>query len=127
VLSDRERQALEELERCYVMEEPGPVMSGRSRRPVARRANHPPGTVLATGLACVSVALLCAGAPAAGLALAVATGICWLYWRAWAHRADAGGITASLLTEVRRHPSGPESRLDESLRRFLRWMGEAEP
>jgi hypothetical protein len=126
VLSDREQRALEELERSFAQEEPGRAPSGRAWRRHGRRWRSPLSSVLAMGLGCLSVALLWAGVPVAGLALALATVITWLFWRVWVHRADVGVVTTSLLLGVGRGPSGPDRRPGDSIRRYLRWLAEAE-
>jgi hypothetical protein len=85
VLSDDEERALEDLERCYVLEAPEPVLSGRGRRASARRSSRPPGSRTVLVLACISLALLLAGTPVAAMALALATVIAWSFWRLVVH------------------------------------------
>jgi hypothetical protein len=125
VLSDHEQRALEELERSYAAESSEPVRSGRSTRRSPRRSTRPPGFRVIVVLACVSVALVYAGVPAAALALALATAMGWLFWRLWAHRTGDGSMPTP-------RPLGPD-RLDGPLRRpggsvqrYLTWLAEAE-
>ena len=94
VLSDHEQRALEELERSSRPDASGAGSSRARTGPVwpTVRRRAPRGPVLG----CVSVALLFAGVAAAGLAIATATAIGWLFWRVWSHRADDEGIAASL-------------------------------
>lgn len=126
MLSDREQRVLEELERCFALEQPGPAPSGRTWRRRVRRRWSPLGSVLAMGLLCASVALMGAGVPVAGLSLALATGMCWWFWRVWVHRADIGVVTSSLLCGVGRGSRGPRTPPADSVRRYLRWLAEAE-
>jgi hypothetical protein len=122
VLSDHEQRVLEELERRYGTEAREPVLSRRSRRP----ARRPPGVRAVAVLGCVSVVLLVAGAASAALALAVATAIGWFSWRLWTQRADGGVVAASLLLGAGHGQSGSGPRFGDSVRRYLRWLSEAE-
>jgi ferric-dicitrate binding protein FerR (iron transport regulator) len=126
VLSDREQRALEELERCYVTEAEEPVPSGRATRRSARRPNRPPGFRAVLVLGCVSVALIFAGAPAAGLALALATAIGWLFWRVWSHRTADGSIPTPAANGDGDQESESYRRPGESIRQYLKWLAEAE-
>jgi hypothetical protein len=82
VLGDYEQRALDELERSLATEALG------SSRPGAFRRTGPPGvrTVGVLGVACT--ALIVAGVPVAGVALATATVIGWAYWRLGWQRGD---------------------------------------
>lgn len=126
VLSDHEQRALEELERWYVTEAQAPVRSGRATKRSSHRSNRPPGARVVLVLACVSVALVFAGVPTAGLALALAIAIGWLFWRVWAHRADDVSMSAPPLIRGRQGQNGPDSRPGESIRQYLKWLAEAE-
>jgi hypothetical protein len=125
VLSDREQQALEEIERSYATEASEPVRSGRAMRRPPLRSDRPPGFRVVVVLACVSVALVFASVPAAALAVALATAFGWSFWRLWSHRGDDGSLPAQ--------PDGADERRDgadrrpgESIRRYLKWLAEAE-
>ena len=122
MLSDHEQRALEELERSLAAGTPEPVPPGR---PPGRRV-RPPGFLVVAALVCVSAALLLTGVAAAGLAIAAATAIGWLFWRVWAHRGDGGGIAASVLLGAGLGQSRPRRRPGESIREYLRWLSEAQ-
>jgi hypothetical protein len=126
VLSDYEQRVLEELERGLATEAPEAVRSGRLRRRTPRRSNRPPGFRVVVVLGCVSVALVFASVPAAALALALATAIGWSFWLLWSHRTDDGSLPAPPVTGSDRGPDGAERRLGESIRRYLKWLAEAE-
>jgi hypothetical protein len=121
VLSDHEQRVLAELERCCAMEALEP---DRPSRRAGRQGR--PGTAAVLVLGAVSFALLIAGVAVAGLAVATATAIGWLFWRAWSLRADGGGIATSLALGVGCGQSGPRRRLGESIRQYLRWLSEAQ-
>ncbi len=104
MLSDHELRALEELERRYEDEAPRPIRSRPTSRPPGRRA-------LAV-LGCISVVLLVLGAAVAALALATAGAIGWLFCYLWTHGMHGGDVAA-------RRPG-------QSVRRYLRWLAEAE-
>jgi hypothetical protein len=104
VLSDHEQRALEELERRYEDEAPQPIPS--------RPASRPPGRYALAVLGGISAVLLVLGAVVAALALATAGAIGWLSWSLWTHGAH--GVDAAV------------GRPGESIRRFLRWLSEAE-
>jgi hypothetical protein len=104
VLSDHEQRALEELERRYEDEAPQPIPS--------RPASRPPGRYALAVLGGISAVLLVLGAAVAALALATAGAIGWLSWCLWTHGAH--GVDAAA-----RRPG-------ESVRRYLRWLSEAE-
>ena len=118
MLSDHEQRVLAELERCCAMEALEP---DKPSRRVGR-----PGCAAVLVLGAVSFALLIAGVAVAGLAVATATAIGWLFWRVWSHRADGGGIAASLSLGVGCGQSGPRHRPGESIRQYLRWLSEAQ-
>jgi hypothetical protein len=126
VLSDSEQRALEELERSYAAGPSDAVPSGHPPRPGPGGISSSPGLLVLTALGCVSVALLLTGVPAAALAIAAATAMGWLFWRLWVHRADGGGLAASLLLGAGHGQSGGRRRLGESVRQYLRWLSEAE-
>jgi hypothetical protein len=121
VLSDHEQRVLAELERCCAMEALEPDKP-------SRRVGRPgrPGSTAVLVLGAVSFALLVAGVAVAGLAVATATAIGWLFSRVWSHRADGGGIAAALSLGVGWGQSGPRPRLGESIRQHLRWLSEAQ-
>ena len=123
MLDDHEQRALEDLERCYVMEAEEPDRPGRVPRRSARRSDRPPGFRVVTALACVSLALVLVGVPAAGCAVALATAIGWLFWRLWAHRAD--DVSAWSVPGRHGH-DGSDRRPGESIRQYLAWLAEAE-
>jgi hypothetical protein len=108
VLSEYERRALEELERSYRTPAREPV--GCSSPPGRR-----PGIRVVAVLACLSVGLLVTGAASAALAIAVATGIGWSFWRLWSSRADGPPVPA----RAGRQPG-------TSVRGFLAWLTEAD-
>ncbi len=126
MLSDHEQRALEELERCYVIEAREPDRSGGATRRSARRSNRPPGSRVVLVPACVSVALILAGVPAAGLAVALATAIGWLFWRLWSHRTNDGSVPAPPSMADRHGRNGSHHRPGESIRQYLTWLAEAE-
>jgi hypothetical protein len=72
-------------------------------------------------LAGVGLALVLAGAPTAGLALALATVIGWSFGCLWRHVADDGSAPGGPAGRERVSP-----RPGESIRRYLRWLAEAE-
>jgi hypothetical protein len=120
VLSDREQRVLEELERRFDAEGRGPDASRWS----GRRASRPPGARVVAVLGCVSIALLLTGVAAAAVALATATAIGWLFWRAWTLRADGGAGVASLFLGAGHGRSGSGRPPGESIRRCIRWLSE---
>jgi hypothetical protein len=126
VLSDHEQRALEELERCYVTDAQEPVHSRRATRSSASRPDRPPGFRVILFLACVSVALVFAGVPAAALALALATALGWLFWRLWSHRADDGSIPAPPVIGADHEHNGSDRRPGQLIRQYLTWLAEAE-
>lgn len=99
MLSDRERRALEELERQFPADGRDPVHSGSARRR---------GAVVLLGL--LFVCLVVVGVPLAALALALATALGWAFWRLWSGRRRLGS----------------QFLPGESVRRYLRWLAEAE-
>jgi hypothetical protein len=125
VLSDHEQRALEEIERSYAAAARDPHRGRRATRRSARRSDRPPGLRVVLVLASVSVALFFVGVPAAALAVALATAIGWLFWRLWSHRTDDGTIPGPpVLGDPGQQGSG--RRPGESIRRYLRWLAEAE-
>jgi hypothetical protein len=76
--------------------------------------------------ACVSVALVFAGVPAAALALALATALGWLFWRLWSHRTDDGSIPAPPVTGDHHRHDRSDRRPGESIRQYLKWLAEAQ-
>jgi hypothetical protein len=72
-------------------------------------------------LAGVSVALVLAGVPTAGLALALATVIGWSFGCLWWHLAADGSVSGG---PAGRDRVGP--RPGDSIRRYLKWLAEAE-
>jgi hypothetical protein len=122
VLNDHEQRVLEDLERCYVLPAEEPVRPGRAIGRSPGRSNPPPGPRVI--LACASVALVLVSifAPTAGLALTLATAIGWLFWRVWSHRED--DVLCAPLSI--RGQNGSNRRPCESIRRYLRWLAEAE-
>jgi hypothetical protein len=125
VLSDHEQRALEELERSYATEASEPVRSGRPTRR-SRRSNRPPGFRGVVVLACVSVALVFASVPAAALALALATAIGWSFWLLFSHRTGDGSLPAPPDTGADERHGRADRRPGESIRRYLKWLAEAE-
>jgi len=121
VLSDHEQRVLAELARCWAMEALAPDKP-------SRRVGRPgrPGFAAVLVLGAVSFALLIAGVSVAGLAIATATAIGWVFLSVWSHRADGGGIAASLALGVGRGHSGSRRRPGESIRQYLRWLSEAQ-
>jgi hypothetical protein len=109
VLSEHEQRMLEELERRFATEAREPDRPG-----AARRDYSPPGGAAAL-LGGVCLLLLLVGVPVAALAIALATALGWLLWclvavrRSGGHRRDAA-----------------EGRPGDSIRRYLRWLAEAE-
>jgi hypothetical protein len=77
-------------------------------------------------LACLSVALVFASVPAAALAVALATAIGWSFWLLWSHRTDDGSVPAPPLLGADHGHDGADPRLGESIRRYLKWLAEAE-
>jgi hypothetical protein len=82
VLSDRDREALREVERRLLLEDPEFARSFTAR---ARRLPHPIGPLggkvfLIVGLL-LSALVLDAGSLGGAAAFAVATGLIWLAWR----------------------------------------------
>ena len=126
MLNDDEQRALEELERCFVTEAQEALPSGRTTRRSSRRSNRPPGLRVVLVLACVSVALIFASVPTAGLALALATAIGWLFWRLWSHRGNDGSMSAPPWIGGRQGQKGLDRRPGESIRQYLKWLAEAE-
>jgi hypothetical protein len=126
VLSDHEQRALEELERSLAAGPSDAVPPGHPPGQWPARRSGPPGLLAVTAAGCVSALLLVAGVPAAALAIAAATALGWLFWRLWVHRADGGGLAASLLLGAGHGQSGPRRRPGESFREYLRWLSEAE-
>jgi hypothetical protein len=120
VLSDHEQRVLAELERCCAMEALEP---DKPSRRVGRPGRSGCAAVLVLGA--VSFALLIAGVAVAGLAVATATGIGWLFLRVWSQRADGGGIAASLSLGVGCGHNGPRRRPGQSIRQYLWWLSEA--
>jgi hypothetical protein len=99
VLSDRDKRVLEELERQFPADAREPVRSRAARR----RSALVFVTVLLVGLVVV-------GVPVAAVALALATALGWGLW--W-----LGSGRGHLV---------PPSLPGESVRRYLRWLAEAE-
>ena len=126
MLSDHEQRALEELERSYATGTAEPVTPGWPPGRAVGRTGRQPGVLVVGVLGCLSIAVAGAGVPAAGLAMATATAIGWLFWRIWSHRTDGGGIAASLSLGVGCGQSGPRRRPGESIRQYLRWLAEAQ-
>ena len=115
MLSDHERRVLEQLERWYAIDAPEPARSRRATRRSARRSSRLPGCRTVLLLTVVSVGLLFANVPVAGLAVALATAIGWVFWRLWAHRRTDGSM-----------PAPPAAVGGTSISRYLRWLAEAE-
>jgi hypothetical protein len=122
MLSDYEQRALEDLERRLSAEACEPVPAGTAKTRSSRRSNRPPGFRVVVLLACLSVALLFAGVPAAALALVLATAIGWGFWLLWSHRSDDGSMPAPPLIVA----DGVDRRLGASIRQYLKWLAEAE-
>ena len=99
MLGDRDKRVLEELERQFPADTREPVLSGSARRR---------GALVVLGL--LFAGLVVVGVPVAALALALATALGWAFWRIWSGRGHLGA------------PSLP----GESVRRYLRWLAEAE-
>jgi hypothetical protein len=99
VLSDRDKRVLEELERQFPADAREPVRSRAARRRAA--------LVL---LGCVLVGLVVVGVPVAAFALALAVALGWGFWWLWSGRGHLA----------------PRSLPGESVRRYLRWLAEAE-
>jgi Protein of unknown function (DUF3040) len=119
VLSENEQRALEELERGYATEAVEPVRPHRAPRRPTRRPGH---RVVLVGTS-LSAVLLVVGVPAAALALALATAVCWLFWRLWSHRTDDGSMSAPPDAHGQ---EGADRRPGGSIRQYLRWLSEAE-
>jgi Protein of unknown function (DUF3040) len=126
VLSDHEQRALEDLERSYATEVSEPVQAGRATPRSPRRSNRPPGFRVVVVLAGLSVALVFAGVPAAGLALALATAIGWSFWRLWSHRTDDGSLPAPPDADADERRDRADRRPGESIWRYLKWLAEVE-
>jgi hypothetical protein len=126
VLNDREQRALEDLERCYEAEALEPDRPSLTIRRSSRRPNRPPGFRVVLFLACVSVALVFASVPTAGLALALATAIGWLFWRLWSHRTDDMSMFVPPSVPGRNGRTNSDCRPGESIRQYLKWLAEAE-
>jgi len=109
VLSEYEQRVLAELERSCEADRPEP--------PATRSRLGPALVALIAGLCAL---LLLTGAAAAALALATAAAIGRLSWHLWVHRGD--GAAALLLRAGHRAGRRP----GESVRRYLRWLSEAE-
>jgi hypothetical protein len=121
VLDDHERRALEEIERYFAAEAREPDRADQA----TSRSTRPPGFRVVATLGSVSLVLLVAGAPVAALAWAAATAIGWSFWRLWPARVGEGRIPA----RPERPGDGQEGRdrrPGESIRRYLRWLAEAE-
>ena len=120
MLSDHEQRVLEELE--------GNLSTGpySAAEPPVGRPGLAPGVLALATLGCLGVVLLMTGVAVAAFALATATAIGWLFWRMWAHRADGSRIAAPLLLGAGHGRSGPRRRPGASIRRYLRWLAEAE-
>ena len=110
MLSDHEQRALEELERRYAIDAQEPT---RSR--ATGRSSRTPGCRTVLLLTLVSIGLLFADVPTAGLAVALATAIGWVFWRLWAHRSNDGSM-----------PTPPPAGGGTSVGRYLRWLAEAD-
>ena len=122
MLSDHEQRALEELERCYVMEASEP---GYPRR-TSSRSDHPPGFRVLVASAGISVALLLTGVPAAAASVVLATAIGGWYWRIWSSVRAGEGIRWWGVPGVGDAPPRGGRRVGESIRRYLAWLAEAE-
>jgi len=116
VLSHDEQRAWDQIRRGWSAEAEEPARPAldptvrrlRSSTPMALRA-----AVVAGG--CVAVLLAALGAPAAGLAIAVATVPQWLLWRYWplldgAAGPDAATATGDVLLDREGHPWSGELR-----------------
>jgi hypothetical protein len=99
VLSDRDKRVLAELEDQFPAGAREPVRSRAARR----------RTALAL-LTCLLVGLVVVGVPVAAFALALATALGWGFW--W-----LGSGRGHLV---------PPNLPGESVRRYLRWLAEAE-
>jgi hypothetical protein len=132
VLSDHEQRTLEELARWYQIEGQEPVPSGRATGGSAGRSNCPPGFRLVRVRACVALALalvlvlVFVGVPPAGLAVALAAAIGWLFSSLWPHRTDDVDMSAPPLIRGRHGQNGSDRRPGESIRQYLTWLAEAE-
>jgi ferric-dicitrate binding protein FerR (iron transport regulator) len=124
VLSDHEQRALEDLERSFATEVSEPVRAGRATRRSPRRPNRPPGYRVVVVLACVSVALVFGGVPAAALALALATAIVWSFWRLWSHRTGDGSFPLPPHSDADEGHDRADRRPGESIRRYFTWLAE---
>jgi hypothetical protein len=110
VLSDHEQRALDDIERSFAIEAPRLFRAGRA----VRRWNGPPGFRTVSVLGIASVALVFASVPAAGLALATATGIAWLYWRVWSHRLELESFLSP--------PADEGDRRGGAFQHYLGWL-----
>jgi hypothetical protein len=116
VLSDHEQRALDEL--CFGT---GDASSAPTQHPSGLPI-RPPGFRTLVVLGGVGLVLLVLGAAVAALAWATAVTISWLAWRLW-----VGGITAQGRDEPGGGAAGGRpARTGASIRRYLRWLAEAE-
>jgi hypothetical protein len=84
VLSDREREALREVEQQILDEDPGFARSFEAgAQCLPRRAGGPGIKIFVLAGLLLSVFLLVAGSLAGAVAVVVGTGLIWLAWR-WA-------------------------------------------
>ena len=108
MLSDREQRVLDELERSYDLDVPGP-----SARQFRRRSWRHPVTVGTVAWAVpLCLFLLLSGAATGALALAAAAALGWSLWRFWAELGSGFATVTSSATEsdetTGRPSRGPE-------------------
>ena len=91
MLSDRERQVLDELERSYDLDRPRSPARRSWRSPVTA------GTVAWAAPLCLF--LLLSGAATGALALAAAVALGWSLWRFWVELGRGFSVAAASATE----------------------------
>ena len=87
--------------------------------------HRPSGRGAVVLLGSTSVLLLVVGVPVAALALLLATAVAWLFWLLVSVRGN-GGIPPPAEAGVQPGRGGRQGRPGESIRRYLRWLAEAE-
>jgi hypothetical protein len=129
MLSERERRALEEIERAFRAEVREPVRTPPGPVPRSRTAGEHPVTRALTCVAGgISVLLLVVGVPSAAVAVAAASALLWLLWRyreALSDRVDAPSPVPDADQRARRQRRRQRSRQRRrDVAEYLRRMAE---